>query len=152
MSLFALKGLHLIGMVTWFAGMFYLVRLLIYHVEARAKGGEERRILHEQFSIMEKRLYYAINIPSMLITLVFGIWMLVQFPTYMEQPWMHVKLTFIFFLIGYHHMIAALMKKAWKEKLAWTSKKLRVLNEVATFFLVAIVLLATVGRNEGLGA
>jgi putative membrane protein len=152
MSIFALKGLHLIGMVTWFAGLFYLVRLLVYHVEAKAKPEPESGILQNQFSIMERRLYYAINIPSMIITLVFGTWMLIQNPGYLQEPWMHIKLAFVLLLVGYHHMIAALMKKAWKGQLAWTSKKLRILNEVATLFLIAIVLLATVGRYEGIAA
>ena len=150
MSIFLLKGLHLIFMVTWFAGLFYLVRLLVYHIEARQKDDPERSILQNQFSLMEKRLYYGINIPSMILTLVFGIWMLVKNPGYMQQPWMHVKLTFIVLLVGYHHMIAALMKKAWKQKLAWSSSALRILNEVATVFLICIVLLATVGSTEGM--
>ncbi len=146
-----LKALHIIGFVSWFAGMFYLVRLLIYHVEAQSKPAAEKSILTGQFTIMEGRLYKAIMIPAMVVTWACGIAMIVNntalFDASVNGPWLHIKLTLVFLLTGYHHMIAAIMKKIQQETKTYSSSFLRMLNEVATIFLVAIVFLAVLRMN-----
>ena len=97
-----IKSLHIVFMVSWFAGLFYIVRLFIYHVEAGEKVTEEKLILQNQYKIMQKRLWYIIAWPSMILTVIFGAWLLVLNPAWLSQGFMHVKLTFAFFLVIYH--------------------------------------------------
>ena len=91
-----IKSLHIIFMVCWFAGLFYIVRLFIYHVEARKKESEEKLILQNQYKIMQKRLWYIITWPAMILTVVFGAWMLILKPELLDFGYMHVKLSFAF--------------------------------------------------------
>lgn len=134
-----LKSLHVIFMVCWFAGLFYIVRLFIYHVEAAEKPEAARKAVQDQLAIMEERLWKAITVPAMLLTLIFGIWMLIKQPALMKEPWMHLKLTLVFLLVGYHHMCGAIRKKLLKGTCRMTSKTLRIINEVPTVLLFAIV-------------
>ena len=135
-----LKSLHIIFMVSWFAGLFYIVRLFIYHVEAQEKEGQVRSILSNQFEIMEKKLWWIITTPAMVLTVVLGVWMLVlNWDYYKQAPWMHIKLTFVFFLLIYHFICQKIMFQFHQNKFNWTSMKLRLWNEVATLFLVSIV-------------
>jgi putative membrane protein len=135
-----LKSLHIIFMVSWFAGLFYIVRLFIYHVEAQEKEDQVRTILSGQFEIMEKKLWWIITTPAMVLTVVFGVWMLVlNWDYYKQAPWMHIKLTFVFFLLIYHFICQKIMFQFHQNKFNWTSMKLRLWNEVATLFLVSIV-------------
>ena len=135
-----LKSLHIIFMVSWFAGLFYMVRLFIYHVEAQEKEDQVRTILSGQFEIMEKKLWWIITTPAMVLTVVFGVWMLVlNWDYYKQAPWMHIKLTFVFFLLIYHFICQKIMFQFHQNKFNWTSMKLRLWNEVATLFLVSIV-------------
>jgi putative membrane protein len=137
-------AIHIIFVVCWFAGLFYIVRLFIYHTEAQAKPEAERKILSDQFQIMERRLWNVIIVPSMLLTIAAGITMLVLFPAWLQQPWMHIKLTFVVGLIIYHFICQNKIKQMRKGTFTWTSTQLRIWNEVATIFLFAIVFLAVV--------
>lgn len=132
-----LKAFHLISMVAWFSGLFYLPRLFVYHASASDTLSIER------FKIMERRLYRGITTPAMLATVVFGGWMLsLNLPFYMKAGWMHAKLLLIVLLIGYHHVCGAMVKRFAKDANQRTERFYRWFNEIPTFFLVAIILLA----------
>ena len=145
-----LKALHIIFVVTWFAGLFYMPRLLVYNREAVDKPMDSKRILHEQFGMMMKKLWYGITWPSAILTLIFG--MIVLFnggwaDSFRVQTWLHIKLTFVFFLYLYHFSLHMLFKQQSKGIFKYSSQQLRIWNEVATIFLVAIVMLAVVKQN-----
>ncbi len=142
-----IKSLHIIGVVSWFAGLFYIVRLFIYHTEAKEKTEPEYRILHEQFMIMERKLMNIITTPAMIVTLATGIYMVVLTPGWLYQPWMHLKLGFVVVLIVYHLACQYMMKRLREEKLSWTSMRLRIWNELATILLVAIVFLVVLKNS-----
>lgn len=135
------KALHIIFVVTWFAGLFYIVRLFIYQTEALEKEEPERSILSAQLGIMSKRLWYAITWPSAVLTMIFGPWLLFIQPSWLKMPFMHIKLTFVFILMVYHIICHWLFKKLQKGETKWTSNQLRMWNEVATLILVAVVFL-----------
>ena len=124
------------------AGLFYMVRLFIYHTEAQAKPEPDRKILSDQFEIMERKLWYIITVPSMFLVLAAGITMLILVPAWLQQPWMHIKLAFVAGLVVYHYICQHKMKQMAKGIYKWTSTQLRIWNEVATIFLFAIVFLA----------
>ena len=136
------KAFHLIGVVVWFAGLFYLVRLFIYHVEAEAEPEPARTILKNQYQIMEKRLYNIITTPGMLVTVAMAIGLLSTEPEVLKMGWLHVKLLFVALLIGYHFYCGRLMKQLEAGECKWGSKQLRALNEAPTLMLVSIVMLA----------
>lgn len=139
-----IKALHIIFVVTWFAGLFYIVRLFIYHVEAEDKEESAKAILQEQYKIMSRRLWYGITWPSAILTAFFAGWLLyTNFSYYLSQPWMHVKLTFVMALYVYHFMCHRLFVQLQHNKIKYSSFKLRIWNEVATVFLFAIVFLVT---------
>src|SRR5690606_32295663 len=125
MSYTVLKALHIIFMVSWFAGLFYIVRLFIYHTEAQEKSEQEKNILSAQFKIMEKKLWWIITTPAMILTVVFGTLMLIENPALLKMPWMHLKLTFIVLLLVYHFKSQKIMLKMDKEIFTWSSNKLR---------------------------
>ena len=136
------KALHIIFVITWFAGLFYMVRLFVYSAEVNEKPEPERSILLKQFSIMQKRLWYGITWPSAILTLIFGTWIGLLYrglPT-----WLLIKLFFVAGLFVYHIILHVIFKQQQKENFKWTSYQLRIWNEVATVFLVAIVMLAVV--------
>jgi protoporphyrinogen IX oxidase len=133
-----LKALHIIFVVTWFAGLFYIVRLFIYHIEANDKPETERNILQGQFKIMEKRLWYGITWPSMILTWIFGLWLAID-TGYIRSGWLHIKLLFVLLLTVYHFLCGGILKQLHNNIYKWTSTQLRIWNEVATLFLVAIV-------------
>ena len=111
MSFDVLKSLHIIFVVCWFAGLFYMVRLFIYHREAQLGEKAKRDILCEQFEVMEKKLWWIITTPSMVLTTIFGTWMIVlNYEYYLSQPWMHLKLGFVFLLIIYHFFTQKLLE------------------------------------------
>lgn len=135
-------AVHIIFVVCWMAGLFYIVRLFIYHTEAQQKPEPDRKILSDQFEIMERKLWYIITVPSMLFVLVAGITMLILVPAWLSQPWMQIKLAFVVGLLVYHFICQSKMKQMAKGIYKWTSTQLRIWNEVATIFLFAIVFLA----------
>ncbi|RNI35691.1 protoporphyrinogen IX oxidase [Hanamia caeni] len=139
---FYIKALHIIFVVTWFAGLFYIVRLFVYSAEANEKQEPERGILLKQFSIMQKRLWYGITWPSAILTLIFGTWMGFLFGSL--PSWLLVKLLFVLGLFIYHLFLHSIFSQQQKFIFRWNSQQLRIWNEVATLFLVAIVMLAVV--------
>jgi protoporphyrinogen IX oxidase len=141
------KAFHVIGIVVWFAGLFYLVRLFIYHVEANQEPEPARTILKNQYQIMEKRLYNIITTPGMLLTVAMAIGLLSTEPEILKQTWLHVKLGFVTLLLGYHHYCKRLMKQLAQDECRWNSQQLRALNEAPSLMLVVIVLLAIFKDN-----
>lgn len=135
-------SIHIIFVVCWFAGLFYMVRLFIYHTEAQEKPEPDRRILSEQFVIMERKLWYIITVPSMVFVVAAGLTMLYILPVWLQQPWMHLKLMFVVLLLVYHFVCQNIMKQMAKGIFKRTSTQLRLWNEVATILLFAIVFLA----------
>lgn len=136
-----IKALHIIFIVTWFAGLFYIVRLFVYNAEANEKAEPERSILQQQYKIMMKRLWYGITWPSAVLTLIFGPWMfLLMYSSYVPQ-WLWIKLGFVLFLYVYFFLLHHIFRQQQKGIFSYTSNQLRVWNEVATIFLVAIVFL-----------
>ncbi len=145
MSFETIKALHIIFMVSWFAGLFYIVRLFIYHTEAQERTQVERDILSKQFVEMEKKLWWIITTPAMILTATFGICMFL-YPghTYLiYQPWMHVKLAFVVLLLIYHFTCQKILFDLKKDIYNWKSTGLRLWNEIATLVLVAIVFIVT---------
>src|ERR1043165_59776 len=132
------KALHIIFIVTWFSGMFYIVRLFIYNTEANEKAEPERSILQKQFSIMIKRLWLGITWPSAVLTLIFGPLMWYQLGTLPQ--WLMIKLCFVVGLYAYHFTLHAIYKQESKGIFKYSSTQLRIWNEVATIFLIAIIM------------
>jgi putative membrane protein len=153
-----IKALHVIFVVCWFAALFYMPRLLIYHVEAAAKPEPDRTILSEQLKLMQRRLWKAIAWPSMILTWVFGLWMLVLNQmlasdgvqdNLLLKPWFILKLVFVFMLSLYHLKTHFIFAKQQKDIFEWNSFRLRLWNEVATVFLFAIIFLAIPKPTSG---
>ncbi|MDX5339819.1 MAG: CopD family protein [Cyclobacteriaceae bacterium] len=135
------KALHIIFVVTWFAGLFYIVRLFIYQTEALEKPDAERKILKPQLDLMASRLWYIITWPSAVLTLIFGTWVLTYRWGYLEQGFMHAKLGLVLLLYVYHGFSHVLFKELQAGKARWSSGKLRIWNEVSTILLFGIVFL-----------
>lgn len=147
-----LKALHIIFIVTWFAGMFYIVRLFIYNREANDKTEPEKTILQNQFSIMIKRLWFGITWPSAILTLILGPWVMLNgaWDKMLNEEagrWLLIKLCFVVLLYVYHFSLHAIYKQQAAGIFKYSSQKLRIWNEVATLFLVPIVMLATVKQS-----
>jgi protoporphyrinogen IX oxidase len=136
-----IKALHIIFVVTWFAGLFYIVRLFIYQTEALEKPENERKILKPQLDLMASRLWYIITWPSAILTLIFGAWVLGYRWGYMQLGFMHLKLAFVILLYLYHGFSHILFKELQQGKARWSSTTLRLWNEVSTILLFAIVFL-----------
>jgi protoporphyrinogen IX oxidase len=140
-----IKALHIIFIVTWFSGLFYIVRLFVYNTEANEKPEPAKDILKQQFSLMIRRLWLGITWPSAILTLVFGPWMMILLrgiPT-----WLVIKLGFVVGLYLYHFSLHILYRQQMRGIFRFSSQQLRIWNEVATIFLVAIVMLAVVKQN-----
>lgn len=134
-----IKAIHLIAVICWFAGIFYLPRLFVYHAMA------EDQVSKDRFKIMERKLYRGIMNPSMIVTVVLGLWMFIaNIEAYKGGGWMHAKLTLVFLLIGYHHVCLAYMKKFANDANTKSDKFYRIFNEIPVFLLVAIVILVIV--------
>lgn len=134
------RALHIIFVVTWFAGLFYMPRLFVYAAEAHESGTEEGKVLLRQFAIMKRRLWFGITWPSAIITLIFGLWMLHTIGWYI-QDWLWVKLGFVVGLYLYHFSLHYIYKLQAKGDFRYTGNQMRMWNEVATIFLFAIVFL-----------
>lgn len=147
MAYFWFKAFHIIGVVVWFAGLFYLVRLFIYHVEANEEPEPAQSILKKQYGLMERRLLNIITTPGMLVTVVCAIGLLVGQPDWLHQGWLHVKLGFVVLLLGYHYYCTRLMKQLEAGTCRWSGQQLRGLNEAPTVLLVVIVLLVVFKGN-----
>ncbi len=140
-------AIHIIFVVCWMAGLFYMVRLFIYHTEAQDKPEPDRTILSKQFEIMESKLWWIITTPSMYLVVAAGITMLCITPAWLQMGWMHIKLTFVIGLIVYHFICQNKMNQMRKGIYKWTSTQLRLWNELATLFLFAIVFLAVLKNS-----
>lgn len=138
MYLLYLKALHIIFVVTWFAGLFYLVRLFIYHTEAQEKAEPDRSILSTQFEKMEGLLWRVITVPSMYLTLASGLYLAYAYH-YFTHPWMLIKLGLVVGLLAYHVSCGYLIRQYQSGTFRYNSTQLRIYNEVATLFLVSIV-------------
>lgn len=134
-----LKALHLIFVVTWFAGLFYIVRLFIYQVEANEGEEDAKKHLIPQYKLMQKRLWYGITWPSAVLTLILALWLLSEQLGYLTQAFMHLKLAFVFALYLYHLSCQILYNQLSKDIYKYSAFKLRIWNEVATVLLVSIV-------------
>ena len=134
-----LKAIHIIFIVSWMAGLFYIVRLFIYHVEANDRTESERITLQRQFEIMQHKLWYIITTPAMAISVLAGIAMIWVNPVLLSMNWMLVKLAFVLGLLVYHFLCQNIMNKLKQGIFTWSSTQLRLWNELATIFLVAIV-------------
>ena len=141
MTYLVVKSLHVIGVVCWFAGLFYIVRLFIYHAEARDEAPPKREILVDQFTLMARRLWLGITIPSMVITAATGGWLLTYHPIG-QSPWLHLKFALLAVLFAYHFHCGWIRKQLAAGVQPFTSRQLRAYNEVATFLLVGIVFAA----------
>ena len=135
------KTLHIVGVVVWFAGLFYLVRLFIYHVEAEELEPEVSLAFKNQYGLMEKRLANIITTPGMVVAVTMAIGLLVAQPSWLQQGWMHAKLAFVAALLAYHWFCYRLMGQLQAGRCAWSGKQLRALNELPTLLLVIVVLL-----------
>ncbi|MVO09526.1 CopD family protein [Flavobacterium sp. TP390] len=139
-----IKALHLIFVITWFAGLFYIVRLFVYHAEAKQKPQPEQDILIQQYQLMQYRLWYIITWPSAVLASFFAFWMLFFTEAgkfWLTQPWMHVKLAFVLLLYLYHVKCHQIFKQLQKNEVKNTSNFFRIWNEGATIILFAIVFL-----------
>lgn len=136
-----IKALHLIFVITWFAGLFYIPRLFVYQIEAFHKPSPEKEILGDQLKLMAKRLWYIITWPSAILAVVFAILLLVIMPVWLQQGWMHVKLGFVVLLIIYHLKTHQFFKQLQRDEVTKTSNFMRLWNEGATFILFAVVFL-----------
>jgi protoporphyrinogen IX oxidase len=142
-------ALHIIFVVTWFAGLFYTVRLFIYHVEADKKPEPDRSILIRQFQIMQRRLWYGITWPSAILTFIFGPWLwLVYFRHYTFEAFFLLKLCFVFGLAIYHLQCHVMFRQLQNNVIRYSSIKLRIWNEVASIFLVLIVFVIVLKQNN----
>ena len=134
-----LKAFHIFSVICWFAAIFYLPRLFVYHAMS------EDSISCERFKIMERKLYRGIMTPAAIATIALGAWMLIdQWVFYKTQPWMHVKLVMVFFLLGYHHACGRFVKKFAQDINTKSDRFFRIFNEVPVFFLLAIIILVVV--------
>jgi len=136
-----IKSLHLIFVITWFAGLFYIPRLFVYQIEAHAKAEPEKSILLQQLKIMTSRLWYIITWPSAILATLFAVWLLILVPGWLEQPWMHVKLGFVALLFIYQIKTQFILKELQNDVVKWTSNGMRIYNEGATLILFAVVFL-----------
>ena len=132
-----LKAFHIIFVVTWFAGLFYLPRLFVYHTEVTDEAG------HQRFVTMERKLFAIMSI-GMLGALIFGVLMLMSNMAYMKMGWLHAKLGLALLLIGYHHWLIVPMKQFRNKANTRSAGFYRLINEVPALFLVAMVILAVV--------
>lgn len=145
---FYVKALHIIFIVTWFSGMFYIVRLFIYNREAQDKSAVEKEILTAQFAIMINRLWMGITWPSAILTIIFGGWMAYLYGSI--PTWLWIKLSMVAGLYAYQFSLQRIYADQMKGIFTLSSQQLRIWNEVATIFLIAIVMLVTVKQSMSL--
>lgn len=145
-----IKSIHIIFVVSWFAALFYIVRLFIYATEAQTKDDIARPILTQQLLLMQRKLWYIIGWPAAIGTTVFGWWMVFINPAYLSLPWMWLKLIAVGFLCMYHWQCQRILAQQKQGVFKFSSTRLRLFNELATIFLVAIVFLVVVKSTSGL--
>lgn len=133
------KAFHIIFMVTWFSGLFYLPRLFVYHTMANDQASIDR------FKVMERKLYYGITTPGAILTVIFGVWLIsYHVHGYMSMMWMHWKLGLVLLLLGYHVYLGVLLKRFKQDRNQHSHVFYRIINEIPVVFLAAIVILVVV--------
>lgn len=142
-----IKSVHLIFVVSWFVGLFYIVRLFIYQVDSYEKQEPDRTILTTEYKRIQRLLYKIIMTPAMYLTIFSALGMLYLNYIHLDasllkSTWFQIKLAFVIGLIAYHFYCSKIMNELQKDVVKWTSGQLRMWNEVATLFLVSIVFLA----------
>jgi putative membrane protein len=151
MDFLYIKAIHVIFVVTWFAALFYIVRLFIYATEAQSKDEVARPILTQQLLLMQRKLWMIIGWPAAIGTHVFGWWMIISNPGYyLAQPWMWLKIISVVLLTFYHLQCQRILNQQRQGVYKFSSFKLRLFNELATIFLVSIVFLVIVKSSSGL--
>ncbi len=133
-----IKAFHIIAVVTWFAALFYLPRLFVYHASS------EDAVSRERFKIMERKLYRGIMTPSMLVVVALGVWLLALMPAWMQQGWMHAKLALVLLLIGYHFMCGYYLRQFAQDRNHRSHRFFRWFNEAPVLVLVGVVVLVVV--------
>lgn len=136
-----IKSLHLIFVITWFAGLFYIPRLFVYQIEASQKPSPEKEILSEQLKLMTKRLWYIITWPSAILATCFAVILLILQPIWLQQSWMHLKLGFVVLLFAYHFKCHHLFNQLQNDVVKWSSNQMRLWNEGSTIILFSIIFL-----------
>lgn len=136
-----IKALHLIFVITWFAGLFYIPRLFVYQIESAYKPSPERQILGKQLKLMAKRLWYIITWPSAILATIFAIWLMILMPNFFKETWMIIKLVFVLLLIIYHLKTHQMFKELQRDHIRYSSGFMRIWNEGATIVLFAVVFL-----------
>ena len=142
-----IKSLHIIFVITWFAGLFYIPRLFIYFIEASEKPNPDKKILMDQFSVMMNRLWFIITWPSSILAILFGLWMIVLVPNWLLENWMIAKLGFVFLLIIYHLKTHFILKELNSGIIKYSSNFMRMWNEVTSVILVSVVFLVVLKNN-----
>ena len=146
------KTLHIVGVVVWFAGLFYLVRLFIYHVEAEQESSPVREAFKSQYAVMERRLANIITTPGLILTVTMAAGLLITQPSWLHQGWMHAKLGFVGLLVAYHVFCYRLMGQLQAGVCQWSGRQLRALNELPTLLLVLVVMLVVFKNQFPTGA
>ena len=146
------KTLHIVGVVVWFAGLFYLVRLFIYHREAEELEPALKTAFQDQYALMERRLVNIITTPGMVVAVVCAAGLLSVNPAWLKQGWMHAKLAFVAALLAYHWFCYRLMGQLQGGSCSWSPKQLRALNELPTLLLVIVVMLVVFKNQFPTGA
>jgi protoporphyrinogen IX oxidase len=136
------KSFHIVAFVAWFAGLFYLPRLFVYHVEANEQPEAVRAILKDQYALMERRLYSIIMTPAMVVTIAMAIGMVSLAPDLLQQTWLQVKLVLVAILVGFHFYCKRIMGRLATGEIPLTAQQFRWFNEFPTFLLVVVVMLA----------
>jgi protoporphyrinogen IX oxidase len=144
MQYYYLKAIHIIFIVAWFAGLFYMPRLFIYIIEANAKPALERNAIQQQLLIMASRLLYGITWPAGIITFIMGTSLLFNNPSLLREGYMHLKLFFVILLYGYHLSLQHIFSQLRRGDYRYTSQQIRIWNEVPTLLLISIVFLIVV--------
>ncbi len=136
-----IKAFHLIFVITWFAGLFYIPRLFVYHIEAAQKQEPDKTILVTQLKLMTKRLWYIITWPSAILASLFAFWLLILRPILLEEDWMLVKIGFVVLLYAYHIKCHFIFKELQGDVIKWSSNGMRLYNEGSTMILFAVIFL-----------
>lgn len=135
-----LKAFHLAFMVCWFAGLFYMFRLFVYHVESN------ELVVREQLKIMERRLYKFVT-PFMFLTIIFGLWIAYiftdSFNNFGAHRWLHIKIILVSLLVGYHYYCGFILKQLKEDRCKLNSRQCRLINEIPVLFLFSIIFLAS---------
>lgn len=142
------KALHIVSVVSWFAGLLYIVRLFVYLREAQERSAEERAILEPQLQLMARRLWFGITWPAAIATLVFG---LILLPPFMPlAPWLHAKLGLVVVLVAYHVACHVMHARLQRGEAVWGARGFRIWNEIATLLLVMIVFVVVLKTMDAL--